>query len=66
MQIIGTKGAFVAENERDDQLVTRTEEGDLVTPIQHSFPTRYKKSYYAEMVHFLDIVEGQPYSVTLV
>jgi len=58
-EVVGNKGAMVAENQRDDQLILRTEEGDLTTPIQNSFPERYQKSYANEIFHFLDILEGK-------
>lgn len=50
---------MLAENQRDDQFVVRTENGDLVSPIQNSFPERYVKSYESEVEHFLDILEGK-------
>jgi len=59
LEVLGNKGCLVAENERDDQVVERTEKGDLITPIQNSFPERYLKSYELEMEHFLDILEGK-------
>jgi len=57
-EVVGNKGAMVAENQRDDELMLRTESGDMLTPIQNSFPERYEKSYYAEIIHFLDVLEG--------
>jgi len=58
-EVVGNKGAMVAENQRDEEVILRTPEGDMTTPIQYSFPERYQKSYTAEIIHFLDILEGK-------
>jgi len=59
LEVLGNKGCLLAENEREDQFIQRTEKGDLITPIQNSFPERYIKSYEHEMEHFLDILQGK-------
>jgi len=59
VEAIGVKGALVAENQRDDELILRTQEGDLINPIHPLFLERYQKSYTAEVNHFLDVLEGK-------
>lgn len=64
-KVIGTLGAIVDENQRDDNLVFRNEDGDHVTPIQYSWPQRYKEAYAAELRHFINLVNGTEAPIVL-
>lgn len=65
IEVFGTMGMAIAENERDSSIQLYTSEGQQSGKVQHSFPQRYRDAYLREMIRFIEgIRTGVPYTVT--
>jgi len=65
IELFGEKGMALVENQRNDTVQVHTEAGMRQSPIQHSFPQRYKDAYAQEIAVFGQGVRNQqPYNVT--
>lgn len=53
IELFAGQGMLIADNVRNDTVEIHTAEGRLQSPINYSFPQRYKESYRAEMEDFV-------------
>ena len=56
---------LVSENQRPTELVSLTAAGTSHDVIKDSFTQRYAESYVGAMNHFLDVVQGTEFSVSI-
>ncbi len=59
LEVFGSDGMLQAENRPKTLAVRSRAEGVLRPPVDHSFPTRYREAYRAEIACFLDCVRGE-------
>jgi len=59
IEVFGSKGMLVSENQRPTELTSLTGQGTSQDVIKYSFPQRYAESYVAAIEHFLDVVQGK-------
>ncbi|CAH1775979.1 unnamed protein product [Owenia fusiformis] len=59
IEAFGDKGMIASENQQPDNVQFSGNDGKLSTPIQHSFPTRYRESYINALQHFLNVLQGK-------
>lgn len=61
LEAFGPRGMIRCDNERPIHCneVQLGYTGSTVAPIWYSFASRFKRAYYLEMEHFLDVVEGK-------
>ncbi len=65
LEVFGSDGMLVAENELDSNLNIYAKDGIKQAPVSYSFPQRYKSAYLAELVFFeSSIRNGELYNVT--
>jgi myo-inositol 2-dehydrogenase/D-chiro-inositol 1-dehydrogenase len=58
IEVFGSLGMLQAENRSQNLVVRSTGVGIARSPVDHSFPTRYRDAYRAELECFLDCVRG--------
>merc|ERR1719277_241077 len=58
IEVYGTEGMLVSENQRPTEVVVHTVDGARAQPIKHSFPQRYNDSYRLAMDHFINVIQG--------
>ena len=58
VEVVGDKGAVLSESPRSGALISRSPKGDVLQPIQYSFPQRYSQAFKDEIRHFIDVVKG--------
>jgi myo-inositol 2-dehydrogenase/D-chiro-inositol 1-dehydrogenase len=58
IEVFGSLGMLQAENRPQNLVVRSTGKGIARPPVDHSFPTRYRDAYRAELECFLDCVRG--------
>ena len=65
-QVFGEKGMLVCENVREDTNLMYNNDGCTASPVQFSFPQRFKEAYQRELDHFVDLVldPSKPCAVT--
>jgi myo-inositol 2-dehydrogenase/D-chiro-inositol 1-dehydrogenase len=59
IEVFGESGMLIAENQHATSVVSARKEGISKSPIEYSFPTRYRAAYQNEMECFLDCVRGK-------
>jgi myo-inositol 2-dehydrogenase/D-chiro-inositol 1-dehydrogenase len=65
VEVFGSKGMLQAENRAATSTVLSEPDGTRHPPIEHSFPTRYREAYLAELEAFIDCaLQGSPLPVT--
>lgn len=58
IEVLGSKGAVAAENQRPVSIELATLDGYLRPPLHDFFMTRYTQAYAAEIAAFVDVVEA--------
>ncbi|MCW5517641.1 Gfo/Idh/MocA family oxidoreductase [Muriicola sp. Z0-33] len=53
IELFAEKGMAIAENQKNNTVEVHTKKGSFLTPINYSFPTRYKDAYSAEIADFV-------------
>ena len=66
IELFAEQGMAIAENQRNTTIQMHTEEGRFESPINFSFPQRYKDSYVAEIKDFAQgILTGELHNVSM-
>lgn len=64
LEVFGSEGMLVAENELDNKLSIHTKSGINQAPTKYSFPQRYKAAYLDELVYFEQAIRaGKAFNV---
>lgn len=65
IELFAENGMAIAENQKDNTVQIFTDQGKLESPINHSFPQRYKDAYTKEIADFANgIRSGQMHNVS--
>lgn len=58
IEVYGDKGMAQAQPQPRNTGVSFTANGITGATLKHSFPQRYREAYYAELEHFVDLING--------
>ena len=65
IEVFGDDGMAIAENKKNHTIQIHNEKGMHQSPINYSFPQRYKEAYQAEIADFVDgVSNNRLYNVT--
>lgn len=59
IEVHGSKGMIYANNQHETNLTLANGDGFSQAPLQNFFMTRYKEAYRAEIMHFIESLQGK-------